>query len=130
MDHHIPFHEIPPKDEFDPEENSFSVDDTHVRVSCKSFSEFFCTTCKTTCQSTIRAFIFAHMRAWPRKNITTLEVKSFLCSYLFRIEDFKQVSLVDSSLSINLYVYVMCSVLKSHDSLVLLIMVQLIGLHP
>ena len=80
IDRHIPFHEISLKDEFDPDENSFSVDDTYVRVSCKTFSEFVCTTCKTTCQSTIRAFIFAHLRAWPRKNITTLQIKSFLCS--------------------------------------------------
>ena len=92
IEHSIPFQEIPQKDEDETDENSFSVGPTHVRVSCRSFSEFVCTTCKTTCQSTLRAFIFANLRPWPNLNITTLEVKSFLCSYLFRIDDFRQVS--------------------------------------
>ena len=91
-DYSVPFSEIPRRDDDQQDENSFSVDATHVRVRCKSFSEFICITCKTTCQSTIRAFIFANLRVWPRRNVTTLQVKSFLCSYLFRIEDFREVS--------------------------------------
>ena len=90
----LPFREIPRKGESSSGEDSFSADLTHVRVNCETFGIFICTTCQRTCRSTIRAFLFANLNPWPSRNITTLQVKAFMCNYLFRIAEYREVKLI------------------------------------
>ena len=70
----------------------YYVDKNFVRITTEEFSEFVCTSCRNTCQAKIRVFLFAALRAWKRNKVTTLKVKSFLCSHLFRIADYRNVS--------------------------------------
>ncbi len=76
---------------------SFTVHDKFIKVQCKDFSLFTCTICKQVCQSTVLAFVFAKLRNWTHnQTITTVDVRTFLCSYLYNIEDYRQVILCDS----------------------------------
>ena len=68
------------------------VDKNFVRITTPEFSEFVCISCKNTCQAKIRVFLFAALQAWKRNKVTTLKLKSFLCSQLFRIADYRNVS--------------------------------------
>ena len=70
----------------------YHVDKNFVRITTQEFSEFICTSCKNTCQAKIRVFLFAALQAWKRNKVTTLKVKSFLCSHLFKIADYRNVS--------------------------------------
>ncbi len=70
---------------------TFEIDNTHVRVHKEDFSIFTCTSCEKTCQSTILAFIFGNLNQLPQENLTEMNLKAYLCSFLYRIKDFKQV---------------------------------------
>ena len=91
LEQSIPFHPIPHTDDSLVTQDSFSADLTHVRITCSSFSVFTCKTCKTTCQSTVKALLYANLDPWPSRNVTTLQLKAYMCSYLYRIEDYREV---------------------------------------
>ena len=85
-----PFQLIPPVDK-NRNIDCFSVDKSYVTIYSKKFSDFVCTTCNTTCQGTIQMFLFGKLNSWQSKNVTTAQMKSFLCSPLFKISEFRDV---------------------------------------
>ena len=69
----------------------YSVDENYVTIYSKKFSDSVCTTCNTTCQGAIHMFLFGKLNAWKSKKVTTAQIKSFLCSPLFKIAEFRDV---------------------------------------
>ena len=92
----IPFQELQYADDPKANKDSYSVSRTFVRIRTRKFSEFVCTTCKITCQAAVRIFLFAALNAWRRNNNTTVKMKSFLCSSLFRITEYRNVCILMS----------------------------------
>ena len=88
----IPFQELNQADGFDLEEDMYSVDENFVRVKTKKLSEFVCTSCDTTCQAAIQIFLLGALNSSKRNNISVAKVKSFLCSSLFKIAEYRNVS--------------------------------------
>ena len=90
------FIELPQQDEVLDGTSSYSVYPDYVRVSCNSFSDFVCISCRKTCLSSIKAFIFSKLKNRPgistRAPVSTLQVISFLCGSLCGIEEFREVS--------------------------------------
>ena len=74
-------------------DDGYSVDDNYITIFSHTFSEFVCTSCHNTCKGTIKLFLFAKLKAWRDKMSTTVKIKSFLCSPLFLIDDFREVSI-------------------------------------
>ena len=48
----------------------YSVDKNFITICVKHFSEFVCTTCQTTCQATVKSFLFANLGVWKRNNVS------------------------------------------------------------
>ena len=91
--HSSTFIELEKADKLNTNDSNYHVDKKKfVRITTREFSEFICTSCKNTCQAKIRVFLFAALQAWKRNKVTTLKVKSFLCSHLFKIADYRNVS--------------------------------------
>ena len=90
----IPFQELKYADGPEADEDSYSVNGNLVQIKTRKFSEFVCTTCKITCQASVRIFLFAALNAWRRNNNTTVKIKSFLCSSLFRITEYRNVCIL------------------------------------
>ena len=88
-----PFRHISPKDKFHISDDQYFVDRNYITILSRQFSEFICTSCKNTCKGTIRLFLFGNLNTWGKKNVTTVKMKSFLCSPLFRINEFRQVGI-------------------------------------
>ena len=87
-----PFEELPHMEEFGNFRSCYSANENIVTISATEFSEFVCTTCNTTCLATIKTFLFGSLDNWRDDETTTVEIKSFLCSPLFRIAEFRDVS--------------------------------------
>ena len=89
----IPFQELRKADGFDLAEDMFSVDKNFVRIKTKKLSEFVCISCNTTCQAAIQVFLLGEFDQSRENNFSKVKVKSFLCSSLFKIADYRNVSL-------------------------------------
>ena len=89
-----PFQHISPKHKVHTNDAGYIVDHNYITIFSRKFSEFVCTSCNNTCKGTIRLFLFGNLNAWGRKNVTTVKMKSFLCSPLFMIDDFRQVGIL------------------------------------
>ena len=87
-----PFELLPHREEFGSKGDCYSADDNFITISAKNFSQFVCTSCNTTCQAIVKNVLFANLRVCRRNNITTVLIKSFLCSPLFRTAEFRNVS--------------------------------------
>ena len=71
----------------------FVVNKRHITVYTRTFSQFICMNCKkTTCNETIMVFLMANLKHMNESSETKLKVTAYLCSDLYRIEDFKNVS--------------------------------------
>ena len=70
----------------------FLVDGQYIYIYTTKFSLFTCTSCKNTCQGTAATFVLGHLRYSLEVQKTTVKLKAFLCSDLYRIPDFKSVS--------------------------------------
>ena len=99
---YVPFQEIPSLDEIHSMDHCYLVDDNSITISTSKFSEFICTTCSTTCQGTIQLFKYGRLKPWPDKDVSTVQMKSFLCSPLFRISEFRDVSRFKDNNSSNI----------------------------
>ena len=92
----IPFQELKYAKNPEADKNSYSVSRTFVRIKTRNFSEFVCTTCKITCQASVRIFLFAALNAWRRNDNTTVKIKILLVQFLFRITEYRNVCILMS----------------------------------
>ena len=75
------------------EGDHFIVDDRFVTVFTTSLSVFICSMCNKKCTADVKMFLFANLEWWPEPNMSTLKIKSFLCSHLFSIKEFRKVGI-------------------------------------
>ena len=68
----------------------FETDSTHVIIHTDHFSEYVCSGSSDKCLTSIIAFPFG--RLWKTENISHVKVKLYLCSLLYKIQDFRIVS--------------------------------------
>ena len=91
----VPFEDVLSVDETHSIDQCYFIDSKNITILSREFSEFICTSCNTTCQGTIKLLLFGKFNTWRKKEITTAQMKSFLCSPLFRIAEFRDVSCFD-----------------------------------
>ena len=88
----IPFQELKKSDGFYLEDDTYSVDKNFVRIKTKKLSEFVCTSCDITCQAALQVVLLGTLDISRRNNFSIAKVKAFLCSSLFKIAEYRNVS--------------------------------------
>ena len=68
----------------------FETDSSQVIIHTNHFSEYVCSGSSDKCLTSIIAFPFG--RLWKTENISHVKVKLYLCSSLYKIQDFRIVS--------------------------------------
>ena len=73
----------------------YKVDTTHIIIYTDNFSQFICSVCgkNESCHS-IMVFPYGSISQQKEDNTTRTKVKVYLCSPLYKIEDFKKVSCI------------------------------------
>ena len=71
--------------------DSYEIDDNYITVFTRRFSTFVCTSCKNSCQATVMLFVLGYLECRPNASDTLAQIKSFVCSDLYRIKDFRKV---------------------------------------
>ena len=69
----------------------WEADGEYITITTSHFSQFICRSCKMTCGDDLQTFVYGNMRDVGNDKIA--EVKVFLCPPLFKIMDFKEVSI-------------------------------------
>ena len=91
--------ELSQKEEVDGEGDYFVMDDEFITVVTQHFCLVAGTICdRAGCRSTLRVMLMGKLESRQQKNISTVKLKSFLCSRLLSLRDFRKVS---NSLNIN-----------------------------
>ena len=73
------------------ENDSYEIDEKFITIFTRTFSMFVCTNCNNSCQATVMLFLLGYLECRPEANDSLTQVKSFLCSDLYRIKDFREV---------------------------------------
>ena len=72
------------------EKTSYDIGEHFITIHTTHFTDFTCTICKDTfCSDLAMVFLFGSLR--PLEDSTVVKVQPFLCSFLYVIEDYKQV---------------------------------------
>ena len=74
------------------EDYAYGIDEKFITVFTGKFSPFICTNCKNTCQTSMMLFLLGYLEPRQEANDTLAQIKSFICSDLYRIKDFREVS--------------------------------------
>ena len=71
----------------------YEVDNTHIIIYTYNFSQFICTACKKTTLSchNIMVFPYGSISQQEEDKTSRVKLKIYLCSPLYKIEDFKKV---------------------------------------
>lgn len=69
----------------------FEVDDKFIKIHTSHFSQFICTSCKESCSASVMAFVLARLRHIREVMETSVEIKTYLCSSLYKIRDYRKV---------------------------------------
>ncbi len=87
---HEPLQEKKPQD---PDTGIFWLDKDFITIQTRSFSDFICTICKNICHGAIKVFLFGNSAPlWDsKKEATSLKMKTYLCSPLYKIPTYRQV---------------------------------------
>ena len=83
---------IPPKDETKQQDVYYTIDKHVIRVHTRTFSEFTCSICFAKCQASIMAFVLGKIEDILESKLTTVKIKAYMCSDLYGIRDFRNVS--------------------------------------
>ena len=86
-----PFKEVPRRTNEDEDDVGFEVDDKYITVYTDGFSLFICTCGRTVCPATVMVFIMGNPAPCVDDDETTIHLKNFLCSPLYKIKDYKDV---------------------------------------
>ena len=97
----IIFHELPLRSEADRE--SYEIDEKFIKIFTRKFSTFVCTSCGNSCQATVMLFLLGYLEQRQETNDTLTQIKSFLCSDLYSIKDFREVS--ESHFNLNIEIF-------------------------
>ena len=86
-----PFREVPRRNGDDEEDVGFEVDNRYITIHTDGFSQFICTCGRTVCTAAVMVFIMGNPAPCVDDDETTIHLKNFLCSPLYKIEDYKEV---------------------------------------
>ena len=70
----------------------FEIDSSHVIIHTNHFSEYVCSSSDDACLRYIMAFPFGNVIQKKEDNISDVQVIVYLCTPLYKIQDFKTVS--------------------------------------
>ena len=88
----IPFEEVPRvRDNTSGENCYFEVNENHITIHTTHFSQFVCSICKKVCCGDGKAFVFGGLSPIAFAPPLTAAVRLYVCSPLFRIEDYRMV---------------------------------------
>ena len=74
------------------EGDSYKIDQKFITIYTRQFSIFVCTSCGNTCQAAVMLFLFGKLEPRQEADDTLTKIKSFICSNLYCIKDFREVS--------------------------------------
>ena len=86
------FQTVPHKDEGRQDDIWYEVNPRFVTIYTKHFSHFTCSSCDYTCGAAAMIFLYGKLSISPRPPVTRVKVKIFICSELYVIKDYKEVS--------------------------------------
>ena len=72
-------------------EGCFYVDEKVITIYTKTFSVFTCTICEKICQTREYAVITGELSSFKLENLTTVKIKCYLGSYMYKLKAFKKV---------------------------------------
>ena len=99
-----PFRELPSYDGCKGE-SYFKIDRHFITVYTYHFCHFTCTMCKKSCPAAARVFLGGSLSSSSSDNRTDVEIKAFLCSFLYLIPDFKKVCYWFPNCALNSILY-------------------------
>ena len=73
------------------QEGCFYVDEQFITIYTRTFSVFTCTVCENICQTREYAVITGELSSFKQENLTTVKIKCYLCTYMYRLKAFKKV---------------------------------------
>ena len=85
-----PFTEISSQDTSDGG-TFFTIDSHFITIFTYHFCLFTCTMCKQSCPAAATVFLGGSITTEEEEKTTDVEIKPFLCSFLYQIKDFKKV---------------------------------------
>ena len=71
----------------------YIIDEQFITIFTTEFSLFTCTACKHSCYGTAIIIILGELISSQQTRKSSLKIKTFLCTDLYRIPDFKNVSI-------------------------------------
>ena len=94
-----PFEEIPPQNmQHNSTSMFFEADEEYIKVYSTHFCQIICSSCKQTCSVFILALPFGTLQSFH--HYTLIKVKVYLCSALYKIQDFRTVCQYSSCLTL------------------------------
>ena len=72
-------------------EGCFYVDEHFITIYTRTFSVFTCTVCEKMCKTREYAVITGELSSFKQENLTTVKIKCYLGSYLYKLKAFKKV---------------------------------------
>ena len=70
----------------------YRITSRFIKIYANRFKHYTATVLPAVCQKSLCIFVFGHLEPIMENDITITKIKVFLCSQLFRIQDFKEVS--------------------------------------
>ena len=87
------FREIPTRNERQDSGAYYEIKSRFITVYTDHFSEFICTICKNVCTASVTVFLIGKLVPLGENEKTMVEIKPYLCSSLYKIEDYREVLL-------------------------------------
>lgn len=84
-----------------PQHGTFDIHKQSISIYTNNFSTFVCTSCGNLCQSSIFSLMFARLTPLIEAQKTTVDMKIFLGSPLFSIQEFRNVSKLINAVDVN-----------------------------
>ena len=93
------------------EGDSYEIDQKFITIFTWKFSTFVCTSCGNTCQARVMLFLLGKLEPRQEASDTLTQIKSYICSDLYCIKDFREVSENSYSKVLNLNIIIFSSIL-------------------
>ena len=88
---HRPFRKLSRRSSEDEDKVGFEVDNKYITIHTDGFSQFICTSCKTVCAASVMMFVMGNPEPCVEERETIIQLKNFLCSFLYKIKEYRQV---------------------------------------
>ena len=83
--------EVPVKTVAQGRSTYFEVKSQHIVIYTSGSSFFTCSICKNVCAASARIYLYGNLSQSTEERITIVKVKPYICSSLYKIEDYRKV---------------------------------------